>query len=123
MDGNYSALPRFQGVSRQRGRGIGALAAILGRTAIPFAKKFLVPAAKRIGADLLEAAAPEIGNVITGKKKIKSFAKDVGKKTLRKQLGSGGKKRKKGKVIKRRKPTKNSRSRSDLIRLFENLTE
>ena len=33
-------------------------------------------------------AAPEIGNVLTGKKKIKSVAADVGNKTLRKQLGA-----------------------------------
>ena len=34
-------------------------------------------------------AAPEIGSVLTGKKKLKSVAADVGKKTLRKQLGAG----------------------------------
>ncbi len=104
----------------------------MGRTAIPFLRKFIVPAAKRVGADLLEFAAPEIGDVITGKKKVKTFAKSVGGKTLRKQLGGGKVKRKpKRKNASKRKPkrknvskrstsVKNSRSRSDF---FKNLTE
>ena len=106
-------LPYFRGHSRQRGRGFGALAQTLGRTAIPFISKYVVPAAKRIGADLLGYAAPEIGDVLTGKKKIKTFAKDVGSKTIRKQLGGGKKKasiKKKGK--------QSSRSRRDI---FSNL--
>ena len=61
-------LPYFRGHSRQRGRGFGALAQTLGRTAIPFISKYVVPAAKRIGADLLGYAAPEI-DVLTGKKR------------------------------------------------------
>ena len=52
-------FPIFCGHARQRGRGFGALAQTLGRTAIPFFKKYIVPAAKRIGADLFEIAAPE----------------------------------------------------------------
>ena len=32
----------------------------LGKNAIPFIKKTIVPAAKRIGSDLSEIAAPEI---------------------------------------------------------------
>ena len=60
-------LPYFRGHSRQRGR-FGALAQTLGRTAIPFISKYVVPAAKRKGADLLGYAAPEIGDVLTGKK-------------------------------------------------------
>ena len=82
-------LPYFRGHGRQRGRGFGALAQTIGRTAIPFIRRYIVPAAKRIGSDLLEAAAPEIGDVITGRKHYKQFAKDVGKKTIRKQVGGG----------------------------------
>ena len=44
-------FPIFRGHARQRGRGFGALAQTLGRTAIPFIKKYTNPAAKRIGAD------------------------------------------------------------------------
>ena len=42
---------------------MGALAQTLGRTAIPFIKKYIISAARRIGADLFEIAAPEITNV------------------------------------------------------------
>ena len=40
--------------------GVGALAQFLGRTAFPCFENQIVPAAKRIGADLFEIAAPEI---------------------------------------------------------------
>ena len=46
---------------------------------IPF-----VPAAKRVGADFLEFAVPEIAEVVSGKKNIKTAAKSVGRQTLRK---------------------------------------
>ena len=112
-------FPIFRGHARQRGRGFGALAQTLGRTAIPFIKKYIVPAAKRVGADLFEIAAPEIGEVVSGRKKLKSFAKDVGTKTVRKQLG-GGKKKSKRKTartgsISRKSRSKNSRSRKDIF--------
>ena len=81
----------FRGQARQRGRGFGALAQTLGRTAIPFIKKCLVSAAKRNGAGLFEIAAPEIGENVSGQKKLKIFAKDVGTKTVQNQL-EGGKK-------------------------------
>ena len=82
-------IPYYRGVGRQRGRGFGALAQVIGRTAIPFLRKYIVPAAKRIGADLLEFAAPEIGEDISGRKSFKSAAKSVGKQTLKKQLSEG----------------------------------
>ena len=82
-------IPYYRGVGRQRGRGFGALAQVIGRTAIPFLRKYIVPAAKRVGADLLEFAAPEIGEVFSGRKSFKSAAKSVGKQTLKKQLGEG----------------------------------
>ena len=76
-------------MGRKRGRGFGALAQVFGRTAIPFLRKHVVPAAKRIGADILEFAAPEIGEVFSGRKTFKTAAKSVGKKTLKKLLSSG----------------------------------
>ena len=82
-------VPYYRGVGRQCGRGFGALAQVIGRTAIPFLRKYIVPAAKRIGADMLEFAAPEIGEVISGRKSFKTAAKSVGKQTLKKQLGEG----------------------------------
>ena len=60
---------------------------LLGELQSPSLKKCIVPAAKRIRADLFEIAAPEIGKVVSGHKKFKTFAKDVGTKTVRKQFG------------------------------------
>ena len=42
-----SDLPYFRGYSRQRGRGFGALAQTIGRTAIRFLRRYVVPAAKK----------------------------------------------------------------------------
>ena len=75
--------PYYRGVGRQRGRGFGALAEV-GRTAIPFLREYVVPAAKRIGADMLEFAAPKIREVTSSRKPFKSAAKSVGKPTLKK---------------------------------------
>ena len=67
-------LPYFRGHARQRGRGFGALAQTIGRTAIPFIRRYVVPTAKRFGADLISAAAPTIGDLWTGKKRVKTVA-------------------------------------------------
>ena len=82
-------IPNYRGVGRQRGRGFGALAQVIGRTAIPFLRKYIVPAAKRVCADLLEFAVPEIAEVASGRKNIKTAARSVGRQTLRNQLGEG----------------------------------
>ena len=115
-------IPFYRGVGRQRGRGVGALAQVIGRTAIPFLRKYIVPAAKRVGADLLEIAVPEIAEVVSGRKKIKTAAKSVGRQTLRKQLGEGSCRRTGGsrkRSASRFFPTKSakqiSRSRRDIF--------
>ena len=121
-------IPYYRGVGRQRGRGFGALAQVIGRTAIPFLRKYIVPAAKRVGADLLEFAAPEIGEVFSGRKSFKSAAKSVGKQTLKKQLGEGeGSRRRKGpvgvrqagskhrRIIPAKSTKQSSRSRKDIF--------
>ena len=105
-------IPYYRGVGRQRGRGFGALAQVIGRTAIPCLRKYIVPAAKRVGADLLEFAAPEIGEAISGRKSFKSAAKSVGKQTLKKQLGSGSKQRR---IISTKSTKQSSRSRRDIF--------
>ena len=117
-------IPYYRGVGRQRGRGFGALAQDIGITAIPFLREYIVPAAKRVGADLLEFALPEIAEVVSGRKNFKTAAKSVGRQTLRKQLGDGeGSRRRKAGSRKRSAsrfiPTKSakqtSRSRRDIF--------
>ena len=63
----------FPGHARQRGKNFGAFAQTLKRTAVLFIKKQKVTAAKRIGADFFDIAAPEIGEVASGRyKKLKT---------------------------------------------------
>ena len=76
-------IPYYRAVGKKRRRGFEALAQFIGRTAIPSLRKFIVPAAKRIGADMLEFAAPEIGEAFRGRKSFKTAAKSVGKQTLK----------------------------------------
>ena len=65
---NQATMPRFSGHYRQRGSGFGTLAKGIGRVALPLARKFIIPAAKRIGKELLVQAAPELINIATKKK-------------------------------------------------------
>ena len=108
-------IPSHRGVGRQRGRGFGALAKVIGRTAIPFLRKYVVSAGKRIGADMLEFAAPEIGEVISGRKSFKTAAMSVVRQTLRKKLGSGSRKRTTSRVIPTKSAKQISRSRRDIF--------
>ena len=85
-------IPYYRGAGRQPGRGFGALSQDIGRTAIPFLRKYIVPAARHVGADL-EFAVLELAEVVSGRKNIKTAAKSVGRQTLRKQLGEGSRRR------------------------------
>ena len=86
-------LPYYRGIRRQRGRCFGALAQVIVRTAIEFLKNNIVPALKRVGADFLKFAVPEVADVVSGKKNLKTAAKSVGRQTLKKQLRVGKQKR------------------------------
>ena len=112
-------IPYYRAVGRQRGRGFGALAQVNGRTAIPFLRKYVVPAAKRVGADLLEFAVPEIAELVSGRKNFKTAAKSVGRHSLRKQLGDGCHRQMRGskqrKIFPKRSTKQSSRSRRDIF--------
>ena len=86
-------IPFYRCIGRQRGRGFVALAQVLGRTAIPLLRKFIVPAAKRLGTELLEFAGPEIAEVVSVRMNFKTGTKNVGRQTSRKQLGSDSRKK------------------------------
>ena len=118
-------IPYYRSFGRQRGRGFGALAQGIGRTALPFLRKYNVPAAKRVGADLLEFAVPEIAQVVSGRKNFEA-AKSVGKQTLKKQLGEGSRRAagsasvrqagsKQRKIIRTKSTKQSSRSRRDIF--------
>ena len=105
----------YRAIGRQRGRGIGVLAKVIGRTAIPILRKYIVPASKRVGADLLEFAAPEIAEVVSGRKNYRTAENSLGRQTLRKQLGSGSRKRTVSRVIPAKSAKQISRSQKDFF--------
>ena len=105
----------FSGTGRQRGRGFGTLAQVIGRTAFPFLRKYIVPAAKRAGADFLEIAVPENADVVGGQKNFKTVAKGKGKQTLGKQLGSGKRKKTASRVLATKSAKQTNRSRGDIL--------
>ena len=72
---NSLEYPYYKGIGRQRESGFEALAQDIRRTAILFLRKYIVPAAKRVGADLLEFAVPEVTDVVSGKKISKLLPK------------------------------------------------
>ena len=86
--------PFYRVIGRQRGRGLGVLAQVIQKTAIPFLRKYVVLAAERVDADLFELAVPEIADVLSGRKSFQTPAESTGRQTLKKQLTSGSKKRK-----------------------------
>ena len=67
-------IPFQRGIGRQPGRRFGVLAQVNGRTAIPFLRICIVSAAKRVGADLLDFAAPEIAEAVGGRKNFVTAA-------------------------------------------------
>ena len=50
-------VPHYRSIGRQLGRRFGALSQVIKGTEIPFLRKYVVPAAKRVGADLMDFAA------------------------------------------------------------------
>ena len=82
-----TSLPHFSGHYRQRGSGFGALAAGIGRVALPLARRFILPTAKRIGKELLKQSVPELLDVVSSKKSPKQALKNTISNTVEKQTG------------------------------------
>ena len=108
----------YRRIARQRGRGFSAFAQVFGGTAIPFSRKYIVPAARLVGAALLEFAAPEIAEVVSGRKSFATAEKNAGRQTLRKQFGSGSKESTTRRVNPSKPANWTSRSRSDILTKF-----
>ena len=89
VGGGSSPQAAHGGPARQFGSGaagLGALAVRVGRCALPLLKKYALPLAKKLGKNLVTAAIPEIGQVIAGRKKIRTAAKDSVKKSISESL-------------------------------------
>ena len=65
-------IPVYRGIGGQREQGLGALAQVVGRTASPFLRKYIVP------AQLLEIAVPKIAELVSGREICKAAAMSVG---------------------------------------------
>ena len=90
---NTPELSYYKGIGRQKERGFGALAQVIGRTTILFLRKYIVQDAKCVGADLLDFAVPGLADVVSGKENYKTAAKRVIRQTLRKRHGGGRQKK------------------------------
>ena len=101
-----SVSPYFSGHYRQRGSGFGALAGGIGRAALPIARKFLWPVAKKFGRELIVQAAPELVEVVTKKKSPNQAIKSTVRKSLQKQVGGSLVKKKNIKEKQTKKPFK-----------------
>ena len=66
-----SVSPYFSGHYRQRSSGFGAIATGIGRAALPIARNFPWPIAKKIGRELIVQAAPELVKRVPKKKSPK----------------------------------------------------
>ena len=116
MEAYYSnqasnSMPHFSGHYRQRGSGFGALAAGIGRVALPLARRVIWPAAKKIGKELLVQGAPELLEFATKKKSAKQALKSTVKKTAKKQIG-GSLQRGQKAVYRKRSTSKKTYKRS-----------
>ena len=106
-------IPFFRRIGWQRGRGFGALAQVNGRTAIHFLRKIIVPDVNGAGVDLLEIAMPEVADIVSDRKNFKTAADNMGRQTLRRQLGSGSRKKTTSRIIPTKSVRQSSRSRTD----------
>ena len=91
-------IPFYRGIGR-RVQGFSALAQVIGRTAIPYLRKYIVPAPQRVGADLLEVDGPEVAEVVTGRENFKTAANYLGGQPLGKQLGRGNRRKNTSRVV------------------------
>ena len=102
---NQATMPHFSGHYRQRGSGFGALAMGIGRVALPLARKFIVPAAKRIGKELLVQAAPEFNRHSNQEENAQT---SLEKPQSKKKVGAG---RSKSRMSRKRKTATATRKR------------
>lgn len=102
------ALPYFSAsAARQRGSGLGALVATVGRFALPILRNVLFPAAKRFGRNLALEALPEVENVIAGKSNVK--------RAVKRSLGNAAEKSLRGHGASQSKKLKRNDSQKELL--------
>ena len=91
---------------------------LLGELKFHFCLEYTVPAAKRVGAELLEFIVPESAEVVSGRQIFKTTAKNVGRQTMTKLLGSGSRKKYASKIIPPKSSKQISWSRKNILKHF-----
>ena len=84
-----TSLAHFAGYYRLRGSGFGALAAGIGRDALPLARQYILPTVKIIGKELLKQSFPELLDVVSSKKSPQQALKNTISKTVEKMMDHG----------------------------------
>ena len=74
-----------------------------------------LPAAKRLGADLLEFAVSESADVVSGGKKFETATKSVGRQTPGKLLGTGSRRTSGNRIVTTKLAKQISRSRRGIF--------
>ena len=76
---NFAKQALLPGRYRQRGSGFGSLAACIGwsRVALPFARRVILPAVKKMGRDFLMSAVPVLIDVAMKKLSSKKALKNT----------------------------------------------
>ena len=104
-----------RGTGLQHLWGFGSLAHAAGRIVTPFLRKFIVPAAKCVGTDLLEFVAPEFAEVLGSRRIFKTATKSVWREIKTNQLSS---KKTSSSLIPTKSAKRSSRSRRDIFATF-----
>ena len=106
---NQAQSPYYRGQIRQRGSGIGALVAGLGRVALPIFRNVILPMAKNVGKELIKQGVPELMDVIGNQKTPKDALRSTVSKTFSGQLGRGRSRRRRKRGVKRTTSTTKAR--------------
>ena len=116
-------MPHFSGHTRQRGSGLGSLAAGVGRVALPFAKKSTSTSCQIDREGIFCSKLTRIDGCCHEKKSPKQAAKSAVKRTVKKEIG-GSASIMKSKPVERnsRRKKKPQRSRSNFFSRVKNVT-
>ena len=124
MDEYYSdqsEMPHYSSYSRQRGSGIGALVRGVGGIALPLAKKYIIPTAAKLGREFLKETLLELPDIVSKKKSPKKALRDTVKRTIKKQVGAGRRRRVSKRKTHKQKSRPSDKSRSHKRKAFNKI--
>ena len=93
QESRQAMMPQSSRHSRQRGNGLGSNALSVWRVTLPFAEKVLLFAVEVVAKGLFVQSLPELKEVATKKKSFRQAATSASKKTVKYQIGGGGRRK------------------------------